>query len=92
MTLTNLLLTDLVASNVKHVPSNYIRPISDRPNLAAVNTSSVDSIPLIDLRGLHGPNHSKIIEQIGKACEHDGFFQVYIYVYIWHYYYYYDLI
>ncbi|KAM6588278.1 hypothetical protein CsatA_010883 [Cannabis sativa] len=72
---SNLLLTDL-ASKAKHVPSNYVRPISDRPNLAALDTSAAHSIPLIDLQDLHGPNHSKVIQQIGQACQLDGFFQV----------------
>ncbi|KAF4404124.1 hypothetical protein G4B88_014580 [Cannabis sativa] len=72
---SNLLLTDL-ASKAKHVPSNYVRPISDRPNLAALDTSAAHSIPLIDLQDLYGPNHSKVIQQIGQACQLDGFFQV----------------
>ena len=71
---TKVLLTDLALS-VNHVPSNYIRPISDRPNLSDVQSSDA-SIPLIDLQGLHGPNHSNIIKQIGQACQQDGFFQV----------------
>lgn len=71
---TKVLLTDL-ASSVNHVPSNYIRPISDRPNLSDVQSSDA-SIPVIDLQGLHGPNHSNIIKQIGQACQQDGFFQV----------------
>ncbi|KAM7525971.1 hypothetical protein LguiA_015873 [Lonicera macranthoides] len=68
------LLSDLI-STVNHVPSNYIRPISERPNLSNVRVS-VESIPLIDLEGLDGPNHSHIIQQIGLACQQDGFFQV----------------
>ncbi|KAM5571395.1 protein DMR6-LIKE OXYGENASE 2-like [Rosa sericea] len=74
-TATKLLLTDLI-SGVNHVPSKYIRPISDRPNRADVQVSSEGSIPLIDLQGLNGPNHSDIIEQIAQACQNDGFFQV----------------
>ncbi|XP_011040640.1 PREDICTED: hyoscyamine 6-dioxygenase-like [Populus euphratica] len=70
-----LLLADLASSGVKQIPSNYIRPISDRPNLSDVQISD-GSIPLIDLHGLNGPNHSTIIEQIGQACQRDGFFQV----------------
>jgi hypothetical protein len=70
-----LLLADLASSGVKQIPSNFIRPISDRPNLSDVQISD-GSIPLIDLRGLDGPNHSTIIEQIGQACQRDGFFQV----------------
>ncbi|EXC02138.1 Hyoscyamine 6-dioxygenase [Morus notabilis] len=74
MAATKLLLADL-ASDVKYVPSNYIRPMSDRPNLDKVHTSGA-SIPLIDLQGLRGPNHRDIVKQIGQACQHDGFFQV----------------
>ena len=71
---TKVLLTDL-ASSVNRVPSNYIRPISDRPNLSDVQSSDA-SIPLIDLQGLQGPSHSNIIKQIGQACQQEGFFQV----------------
>lgn len=71
---TKLLLTDL-ATGAKNVPTNYIRPISDRPNLSDVQKSDV-SIPLIDLQGFHGPNHSAVIKQIGHACQSHGFFQV----------------
>ena len=71
---TKLLLTDL-APTVKQVPYNYIRPISDRPNLSDVQVSDV-SIPLIDLQELYGPNRSNILKQIALACQHDGFFQV----------------
>lgn len=70
-----LLLADLASSGVKQIPSNFIRPISDRPNLSDVQISD-GSIPLIDLHGLNGPSHSTIIEQIGQACQRDGFFQV----------------
>ncbi|XP_030936858.1 protein DMR6-LIKE OXYGENASE 2-like [Quercus lobata] len=73
-TATKVLLTDL-ASSVNHVPSNYIRPISDRPNLSDVQSSDA-SIPLIDLQGLQGPSHSNIIKQIGQACQQEGFFQI----------------
>ncbi|KAJ0105557.1 hypothetical protein Patl1_17377 [Pistacia atlantica] len=41
-----------------------------------VEVSDASSIPLIDLDGLYGPRHSEIIQQIGLACQHDGFFQV----------------
>ncbi|TQE12801.1 hypothetical protein C1H46_001447 [Malus baccata] len=73
-TTTNLLLTDLMFG-VNQVPSNYIRPISDRPNLTDFQVSDASSIPLIDLKDLHSPTHSDIIKQIGLACQTDGFFQ-----------------
>ncbi|CAK7323831.1 unnamed protein product [Dovyalis caffra] len=72
----NLLLADLASSGVKQIPSKYIRPISDRPNLSDLQISDGSTIPLIDLLGLNGPNHSLIIKQIAQACKNDGFFQV----------------
>ncbi|XP_044481161.1 protein DMR6-LIKE OXYGENASE 1-like [Mangifera indica] len=74
-TSTKLLLSDF-ASTVQNVPSNYIRPINERPNLTQVQVSDASSVPLIDLDGLDGPCHSEIIEQIALACQHEGFFQV----------------
>lgn len=71
---TKLLLTDLVSSHVKKVPCNYIRPLSDRPDL--VNVESSATIALIDLQGLTGADRSKIVKEIGLACRNDGFFQV----------------
>ncbi|KAJ6301232.1 hypothetical protein OIU77_015527 [Salix suchowensis] len=73
--MSNLLLADLAASGVKQIPSGYIRPITDRPNLSDVQISH-DAIPLIDLHGLTGPSRSLVIKQISQACENDGFFQV----------------
>ncbi|EEF43478.1 protein DMR6-LIKE OXYGENASE 2 [Ricinus communis] len=74
MASTKLLLADL-ASGVRHVPSKYIRPVSDRPNLSDVHKSD-GSIRLIDLKGLRSPNRALVIKQIGQACQTDGFFQV----------------
>ncbi|KDP27711.1 hypothetical protein JCGZ_19834 [Jatropha curcas] len=75
MTSIKQLLVDLVSPGAKHIPSNYIRPLSDRPNLSDVQISD-GSIPLIDLEGINGPNRSLVIQQIGEACQCDGFFQV----------------
>ena len=72
-TKTKPLLTDLV-STVSSVPQNYVRPESDRPNLNEVTFDH--SIPLVDLQGLYGPNHSSVIKEIGEACQNYGFFQV----------------
>ncbi|KAM0003069.1 putative flavanone 3-dioxygenase [Helianthus debilis subsp. tardiflorus] len=69
-----LLVSDLVSSEkIDHVPSNYIRPVSERPNLQDVYD---DPIPLIDLNDLCGPNRSHVVDQIGLACRKYGFFQV----------------
>ncbi|KAF5729799.1 hypothetical protein HS088_TW20G00164 [Tripterygium wilfordii] len=76
MASTKLLLTDL-ATTINHVPAHYIRPILDRPNLTEVHTSDGSSIPLIDLHGLGNPSQRcHIINQIGLACQTDGFFQI----------------
>jgi len=72
---TKPLLTDL-ASTIDRVPSNFIRPLADRPNLHQLHSSS-PSIPIIDLHDFHGPNRSKIIQNLAHACQHYGFFQVY---------------
>ncbi|KAF9667076.1 hypothetical protein SADUNF_Sadunf16G0295300 [Salix dunnii] len=61
-------LSSLLISDVKDVPSNNINPIFDLPRLSELDASD-DSIPLIDLDGLNGPNRSHIINQIGQACE-----------------------
>ena len=79
-TTTKLLLSDR-ASTLKNVPSDYIRPISDRPNLTDQAHISEGSIPLIDLQGFYGLRRSDITKQIGQACQNGGFFQV-IYTYI----------
>ena len=79
-TATKLLLSDL-APTLTNVPSDYIRPISDRPSFTDQTHKSDGSIPLIDLQGLNGPRRSDIIKQIGQACQHCGFFQV-IYIHM----------
>lgn len=75
LALSKMLLADLVAK-IDSVPANYVRPITDRPNLQEVETVGDASIPVIDLQGLHGPNRPQVIQQIGQACEEYGFFQV----------------
>ncbi|ONK54942.1 uncharacterized protein A4U43_UnF9460 [Asparagus officinalis] len=70
-----LLLTDIV-SNVNYVPSSYIRPVSDRPDLFGVEDSRPPSIPVIDLDEISGPNRSKVVKEIGFACKSNGFFQI----------------
>ncbi|KAK7275454.1 hypothetical protein RIF29_16571 [Crotalaria pallida] len=75
ITASKPLITDL-ATTVNHVPSNFIRPLSDRPNLQNLHSLSASSIPIIDLHGLDGPNRSQIIQELAHACQTYGFFQV----------------
>ncbi|KAL9237467.1 hypothetical protein vseg_012011 [Gypsophila vaccaria] len=55
----------------KKVPQNYIRPVSQRPNLSQV--SDCEDVPVIDLGSL---DHALILTQIRHACISYGFFQV----------------
>ncbi|EEF47075.1 protein DMR6-LIKE OXYGENASE 1 [Ricinus communis] len=75
MAIAKPLLSDLV-STITSVPSNFIRPLSDRPNFNEVIQTSDCSIPLIDLQGLDGPLRSTLVKEIGQACQGYGFFQV----------------
>ncbi|CAK8560563.1 unnamed protein product [Lathyrus sativus] len=68
------LLSDL-ASTLNHVPSNYIRPIDDRPDLQLLSSTN-DSIPIIDLQGLDSSHRSETIQKIAHACQNYGFFQI----------------
>ncbi|KMZ72515.1 hypothetical protein ZOSMA_162G00360 [Zostera marina] len=72
----NLLLSDLVARNRDVVPIQYVRPISERPNLEDVIASDKSNIPIVDLQGIDGSNWSSVVKAIGLACQSDGFFQV----------------
>ncbi|XP_068650861.1 protein DMR6-LIKE OXYGENASE 2-like [Aristolochia californica] len=74
MTTAQPVLTDAL-SRSSFIPSHYIRPLSDRPYVERVQPGDV-SIPLIDFEGFEGPNRSRIVAEIGKACRNDGFFQV----------------
>lgn len=69
------LLADL-ASSATSVPSNFIRPENERPNLEEVKSMDADSIPLIDIGDLDGPDRANAIRKIGEACLNYGFFQV----------------
>ncbi|CAI8607771.1 unnamed protein product [Vicia faba] len=68
------LVTD-IASTLNHVPSNFIRPIGDRPDLQLLSSTN-DSIPIIDLQGLDSSNRYEIIQKIAHACQNYGFFQI----------------
>ncbi|GJR58895.1 DMR6-like oxygenase 2-like protein [Tanacetum coccineum] len=73
-TIAKRLLCDIVASEkIDQIPSNYVHPLSQRPNLQEV---SRDTIPLIDLCNLNSPDRALVIEQIAHACREYGFFQV----------------
>jgi isopenicillin N synthase-like dioxygenase len=60
--------------NQVEVRDKYILPPHERPNMSQVSYS--ESIPVVDLKQLGGPNRSTVIQQIRRACQEDGFFQI----------------
>ncbi|KAK2406710.1 2-oxoglutarate (2OG) and Fe(II)-dependent oxygenase superfamily protein [Trifolium repens] len=75
MALMKPLVTDLI-STINHVPSNFIRPLGDRPDQIQLQSTVTDFIPIIDLQGLNSSNRSQIIKKIEHACQNYGFFQI----------------
>ncbi|KAJ3680280.1 hypothetical protein LUZ60_016558 [Juncus effusus] len=69
------LITDIISKKFE-VPANLVRPEHDRPNLHEVKEGAINTIPIIDLKGIDGPDHPKIIDAIRQACEVHGFFMV----------------
>ncbi|KAG6746544.1 hypothetical protein POTOM_048895 [Populus tomentosa] len=65
--------TKVISSGVHYtnLPASYVRPESERPRLSEVSTC--EDVPVIDL-GCQDRN--QIVQQVGDACEHYGFFQV----------------
>eukprot|EP00253_Pinus_taeda_P031131 PITA_31131 len=66
----------LLSNGINHlqVQDKYILPPSERPHLSEVSYS--ESILVVDLQDLDGPNRTRVVEEIRHACEEDGFFQV----------------
>eukprot|EP00249_Psilotum_nudum_P007617 c206_g1_i1 orf=537-1424(-) len=65
---------DLLDTGFDRVPDLYIRPQDERPNVKLVNEN--EQLPVIDLSRLQGGGRARIVEEIGRACEEWGFFQV----------------
>ncbi|ERM96630.1 hypothetical protein AMTR_s00001p00272230 [Amborella trichopoda] len=68
------LLSHIINHN-SSVPHHYIRPISDRPNLAQLHYTD-SAISSIDLQSLQGPHRTLILHKIAQVCQKDGFFRV----------------
>lgn len=60
--------------NNLQVQDKYILPPHERPQMSEVSYSQ--SIPVVDLQELDGPNRTWVVQQIKRACEEDGFFQI----------------
>ncbi|GLJ42595.1 hypothetical protein SUGI_0882910 [Cryptomeria japonica] len=66
----------LLSNGFNHlqVNKNYIFPPNERPQIDEVSHSY--SIPVIDLKDLDGPARKSVVNEIKRACEEDGFFQI----------------
>eukprot|EP00253_Pinus_taeda_P019649 PITA_19649 len=65
----------LLSNGINHlqVQDKYILPPSECPHLFEVSYS--ESIPMVDLQDLDGPNRTRVVEEIRHAYMEDGFFQ-----------------
>ncbi|KAH1120628.1 hypothetical protein J1N35_003788 [Gossypium stocksii] len=63
----------IVDSGISKVPQQYIQPPTERINK---KNASVCKIPPIDLSKLDGPEYDEVANQIVRAAETLGFFQV----------------
>ncbi|XP_010267325.1 PREDICTED: protein DMR6-LIKE OXYGENASE 2-like isoform X2 [Nelumbo nucifera] len=69
----------LCESGITSLPSRYILPVSERPNLrgGGMNVSDLNfKLPIIDFAQLQGPQRPQVLNKLSKACEEYGFFQV----------------
>lgn len=67
-------------SGISKVPSKYILPVLERPNITKQQEANVTKnnlkLPIIDFHELQGPNRPQVLESLASACEQYGFFQV----------------
>ncbi|KAK7271304.1 hypothetical protein RJT34_27085 [Clitoria ternatea] len=64
----------LVDTGISEVPERYIQPLQER--IMNQHDSRVCDVPPIDLSKLNGPEHKKVVDEIVRATETLGFFQV----------------
>ncbi|XP_057836574.2 protein DMR6-LIKE OXYGENASE 1 [Cryptomeria japonica] len=60
--------------NHLHVQDKYVLPPGERPDISHFCDSY--KFPVIDLKNLDGPHRIKVVNDIRRACEEDGFFQI----------------
>jgi isopenicillin N synthase-like dioxygenase len=66
----------LMSNGINHlqVQDKYILPPSERPRMSEI--SYCEGLPVVDLKDLDGPYRSRVVQEIGRACEEGGFFQI----------------
>ncbi|XP_044462661.1 probable 2-oxoglutarate-dependent dioxygenase SLC1 [Mangifera indica] len=69
----------LCKKGIENVPTKYILPPLERPNLSYTSTNSSShnlNLPIIDFSQLQGSNRSHVLNSLATACEEYGFFQL----------------
>ncbi|KAH9324282.1 hypothetical protein KI387_004460 [Taxus chinensis] len=66
----------LMSNGFNHlqVKEKYIFPPHQRPQMSEISHSY--NIPVVDLKDLDGPHRERVVTEIKRACEEDGFFQI----------------
>jgi len=54
----------------------YILPPDERPQLSDLSFPDANCVPIVDLKDLDGPNRAKVVQEIRRACEEHGIFQI----------------
>ncbi|GMP25597.1 hypothetical protein CsSME_00002391 [Camellia sinensis var. sinensis] len=68
---------------VQSLPDSYVLPPDRRPGM--VNVPIGKDIPVIDFQTIADPDDRiEVVQQILKACQEFGLFQVHTYIFLYH--------
>ncbi|CAL9151715.1 unnamed protein product, partial [Musa hybrid cultivar] len=65
----------LCDNGITKVPSKYVLPLPDRPQLAPAVRKPSLKLPVIDVGQLLSPDRTEVLETLDRACKEYGFFQ-----------------
>ena len=66
----------LIDSGINKIPRMFIHPPKDSQNSSSDQNGAHLEVPLIDLQGVDGERRKEIINDVRKAAETWGFFQI----------------
>lgn len=61
---------------ITRVPSKYIFPFPDRPQITSSEQKPKLKLPVIDIGELLSADRTRVLETLDRACKEYGFFQV----------------
>ncbi|XP_064958501.1 probable 2-oxoglutarate-dependent dioxygenase SLC1 [Musa acuminata AAA Group] len=65
----------LCDNGITKVPSKYVLPLPDRPQLAPAARKPSLKLPVIDVGQLLSPDRTEVLATLDRACKEYGFFQ-----------------